>query len=82
MAAPKMIGTVLPTQSSLKSTELYASKVATMQERIGKRIGGKRRVVGGEVRWYKTETEFAVVSRDGQAKWFEIREDGYEYAKR
>lgn len=78
----RMIGTVLPTQKSLKATEVYASKVAAKQEQVGKRIGGTRRVVCGEVRWYKTATEFAVVSRDGQVKWFEIREDGYEYAKK
>jgi len=78
----KMIGTVLPTVKSLKATEVYANKVAAKQEQVGKRIGGTRRVVCGEVRWYKTATEFAVVSRDGQVKWFEIREDGYEYAKK
>jgi len=77
----KMIGTVLPSAESLRATEVYANKVAAKQEQVGKRIGGKRLVVGGEVRWYKTATEFAVVSRGGQVKWFEIR-DGYEYAKK
>lgn len=78
----KMIGTVLPTAKSIKLNNDYAKKVAAKQEQVGKRIGGTRRIVGGEVRWYKTSTEFAVVSRDGQVKWFEIREDGYEYAKK
>ena len=77
------IGTVLPTRKSLKATEQYATKIATIQEKKGQTIKGvTRRIVCGEVRWYKSEVEFAVVSKTGEVKWFEIREDGYEYAKR
>jgi len=75
------LGTILPTKSSLLAGDAHAEMLYQKRERIGATIGGERRVVGGEVRWYTSDNEFAVVSRSLVIKWFEIR-DGYEYSKR
>jgi hypothetical protein len=35
-----------------------------------------RRVVGGEVRYYDTTDQYAVVSRQGRVLWFQVTADG------
>lgn len=75
------LGTILPTASSLAAGDAHAEVLNQKRERIGETLGGFRRVVGGEVRWYISDTEFAVVGRSLAVLWFEIR-DGYEYAKK
>jgi hypothetical protein len=72
------IGTVLPTRESLARADAHAAKMARGREAIGQRTlpHCERRVVGGEVRYYDTIDQYAVVSRQGAVLWFQVREDG------
>ena len=74
----KMIGSVLPTTESLAVNEAYAKRVFRDNERIaGRELNGcSRRVVGGEVRYYDTTDQYAIVSRQGNVLWFAVTEDG------
>jgi hypothetical protein len=35
-----------------------------------------RRVVGGEVRYYDTTDQYAIVSREGKVLWFQVHRKG------
>ena len=74
------LGTVLPTQKSLECSERHAKRVARENERTAnsdQRLKGcTRKVVGGEVRYYDTTDQYAIVSRQGEVLWFAVREDG------
>jgi hypothetical protein len=72
------IGTVLPTAASLAVTERFAARQVAMKEKVARRELGDctRRVVGGEVRYYDTADQYAVVSRQGTVLWFAVRADG------
>lgn len=74
----KMIGTILPTKKSLAASDQYAKRVAAEKKAIGERDLSHcdRRVVGGEVRYYDTTDQYAIVSRQGKVIWFAVREDG------
>jgi hypothetical protein len=74
----KTIGTVLPTKASLAVNDAYARRVARDKERIAeKKLNGcTRRVVGGEVRYYDTADQYAIVSRQGAVLWFAVTDDG------
>ncbi len=79
----KTIGTILPTRDSVLANERYASAVAAKKNAIGMTIANaRRRVFGGEVRWYTSDSTFAVVNSAGKVRWFEVRENGDVYAKR
>ena len=73
-----MIGTVLPTMKSLAVNDLYASRINAKCEAVAKRelVGTTRKVVGGEVRYYDTTDQYAIVSRQGNVIWFAVRADG------
>lgn len=76
---PRMIGTILPTAESLSATARWAAKRDAQNEQTAKRLfaGMTARRVGGETRYYKTATVYAIISaRDGQPRWFEQRADG------
>lgn len=76
---PGMIGTILPTQASLDATARWSAKRDADNEQTAKRLfaGLTRRRVGGETRYYKTATVYAIISnRDGRPRWFEQRADG------
>lgn len=60
----KTIGTVLPTKASLACIADKELKGCT------------RRVVGGEVRYYDTTDQYAIVSRQGKVLWFAVTPDG------
>lgn len=75
-----MLGTILPTKKSLRLDEEYAKRVATEKDRIGNSSAElrncTRKVVGGEVRYYDTTDQYAIVSRQGKVIWFAVRPDG------
>jgi hypothetical protein len=75
---PKMIGTVLPTAADIALTNRWASRQQAEQGAIARRElqGTDRRVVGGEVRYYDTIDQYAIVSRAGKVLWFAVRPDG------
>jgi hypothetical protein len=72
------LGTILPTAKTLALDDKHAEAMRRRTDAIGKRELGhcERRVVGGEVRYYDTTDQYAVVSRQGTILWFAVREDG------
>ena len=74
----KTIGTVLPTKASLAADDAHAKRVARDKERTADKElkGCTRRVVGGEVRYYDTTDQYAIVSRQGKVLWFQVTPDG------
>lgn len=74
----KKIGTVLPTASSIAANNAYAARVAREKEQVANKelVGCERRVVGGEVRYYDTTDQYAIVNRQGKVLWFAVTPDG------
>ena len=74
----KTIGTVLPTKASLTINDAYAKRVARDKERVASSElkHCTRKVVGGEVRYYDTTDQYAIVSRQGKVLWFAVTPDG------
>lgn len=74
----KQIGTVLPNPSQMAVADKLADKQAKQRQEIGDRElkGCKRTVVGGEVRYYDTADQYAIVSRQGKILWFVVTKDG------
>ena len=75
---PTRIGTVLPTKKSLAADDAYAKRVARDKERVAnlELKHCTRKVVGGEVRYYDTTDQYAIVSRQGNVLWFAVTPDG------
>ena len=72
------LGTILPTRKSIKTNERWARDNAIARDAIGNAElkDCERRTVGGEVRYYRNATQFAVVGLyDHRVKWFEHRGD-------
>lgn len=79
MNTPRAIGTVLPTAKSLAAADRHSDALRQKAiKRADSTLGDMtKRTVGGETRYYKTATVYAVVSpRSGALKWFESRADG------
>ena len=74
----KTIGTVLPTAASLKASDAHAKQVAkTIEQIASKKLKGcERRIVGGEVRYYDTTDQYAIVNSQGKVLWFQVTADG------
>ncbi len=74
----KMIGTVLPTADTIRLNNEYAKRDAAKRESVASKelAGCDRRVIGGEVRYYDTADQYAIVSRQGRVLWFAVTEDG------
>ena len=72
------LGTILPTRKSIAATESYAKRKAAELKRVANRelANLDRRVVGGEVRYYDTTDQYAIVSRQGHVMWFAVKADG------
>jgi len=74
------LGTILPTAESLAMTEKFAIRDKAMREKVASQSHElrhcTRRVVGGEVRYYDTTDQYAIVSRQGKVLWFAVRTEG------
>ena len=72
------LGTILPTRTSLALNDEYARAMSERNDAIGRKelAHCERRVVGGEVRYYDTTDQYAVVSRQGAILWFQVTPDG------
>ena len=72
------LGTILPTAESLANSEAFYRRDIKARESIAKveLRGCERRVVGGEVRYYDTTDQYAIVSRQGKILWFAVTADG------
>lgn len=74
----KLPGTILPSAESLRIAEEMHKKDENMRESVAKRClqGLDRRVIGGEVRYYDTTDQYAIVSRQGRVLWFAVTPEG------
>jgi hypothetical protein len=72
------LGTILPTRESLRLADQMAKREALAKEKIAavELRGCERRVVGGEVRYYDTADQYAIVSSAGKVLWFAVTADG------
>lgn len=72
------LGTILPNRQQLAAADKFADRQAKARQSIGdnKLKGCDRRVVGGEVRYYDTADQYAIVSRQGRILWFGASADG------
>jgi hypothetical protein len=76
------IGIVWPTKVQLARADRHADKMkaAALADAEKELVGLEKRTVGGEVRYYKTETIYTpALKRGGVRRWFETRPDG-DYA--
>jgi len=76
------LGTVWPTKVQLAAADAHSDKIkaAALADAEKELSGMDKRTVGGEVRYYKTETIYTpAVKRGGVRRWFESRKDG-DYA--
>jgi hypothetical protein len=80
MTMKDWLGTVLPTPATIRAANLTARKREAMQERVAatdpRLWNCERRVVGGEVRYYDTTDQYAIVSREGKVLWFQVTPKG------
>jgi hypothetical protein len=76
--ALKQPGTILPTAASLRIANVMHKREERWRDAIGNRElrHCDRRVVGGEVRYYDTTDQYAIVSRQGKVLWFAVTPDG------
>lgn len=74
----KTLGTILPSIESLSAADSHADRIAKQREQFGDRElqGCEKRIVGGEVRWYDTADQYAIVARSGNILWFQVTTDG------
>lgn len=71
------LGTILPTAENLARSDAHADLIARQQSVIGNGISNcTMRKVNGELRYYRTATRYAVVSRNLNVLWFDVRADG------
>ena len=73
------IGTILPTKFDLERADKHADniKAKAICEAKKELPDLEMRIVGGEVRFYKTPTIYTpAVKRCGVRRWFEVRNDG------
>lgn len=74
------LGTILPTAKSIAANERFAIAQTAKRQSIASASqelkGCVRKVVGGEVRYYDTTDQYAIVSRQGKVIWFAVRPDG------
>lgn len=76
----KPLGTILPDAKSLAATAAYYKSNQEMKDRVAasarELTGCTRKIVGGEVRYYDTTDQYAIISRQGKILWFQVRADG------
>ena len=72
------LGTVLPDLKKMAANDAHCDAMAARADKVARRTlpNCERRVVGGEVRYYDTTDQYAIVNRQGQIIWFAVREDG------
>ena len=75
-----MIGTVLPNANTFKINDAFKKREDKEKARVASLTpelnNCDRRVVGGEVRYYDTADQYAIVSRQGKVLWFAVSLDG------
>jgi hypothetical protein len=78
---PAKLGTIFPTMAEIETMDKRSDKINAARLSEGeKELAGKglaRRIVGGEIRYYKTPTIYTLaIKRGGKYRWFETRADG------
>lgn len=71
-------GTIMPTRESLRYANRHSIKINCKREEIGQSQLSDcvARFEQGEMRYYRTRTIYAIVTRALAVKWFEVRADG------
>ena len=61
------LGTIIASESTLRKADAFADSQANKRDNAAQKLvaGLLRKTVGGEVRYYKADTLFAIVSRAG-----------------
>ena len=74
----KQPGTILPTAQSVRlANQLHKREEAWKESIANQELRHcDRRVVGGEVRYYDTTDQYAIVSRQGKVLWFAVTPEG------
>lgn len=74
----KTLGTILPDVKKMKKNDLHMDAMFAKRDAAARKqlAHCDRRVVGGEVRYYDTTDQYAIVSRQGAVIWFAVRADG------
>ena len=78
------LGTIWPTKAEMEKADAFAdSKRAEALRAAELELAGlKMKIIGGEVRYYKTPTLYTpAIKKGGVRRWFEVRKDG-DYAIR
>ena len=72
------LGTILPNPKTMAANDRFQDRMAAKRERFGDRelAGCHKRTIGGEVRYYDTADQYAIVARSGKILWFAVTEDG------
>ncbi len=72
------LGTIWPTKRELQIDAERCDRAARQRDAIIRRTLSHctRKVVGGEVRYYDTTDQYAIMTRRGEIIWFAVREDG------
>ena len=72
------LGTILPNARQLAEADKFADRQSRSRPSIGDKElkGCDRRSVGGEVRYYDTTDQYAILSRQGKILWFGVTADG------
>ena len=80
MKTAEILGTILPTRQTFVEAEKFHQARLAMQARVAANSpelrGCEVRIVGGEIRYYDTTDQYAIIARDGKVLWFAVREDG------
>lgn len=74
----KHLGTILPDPKTMAIADAVADANRRRDDaKIRKALPHcTRKVVGGEVRYYDTTDQYAIMSRQGTIIWFAVRADG------
>ena len=76
----KELGTILPDANTFRLADKCAKQDAAKREAVAAASselrGTDRRIVGGEVRYYDTTDQYAIVSRQGRVIWFAVTPQG------
>lgn len=74
----KQPGTILPNAKKMAENDAHQDAMRARSDRIAQKdlAHCERRVVGGEVRYYDTTDQYAIVSRQGAILWFAVTPNG------
>ena len=76
------IGTIFATQKQVTIADKHFDRLNNLELELAESelLGMTKRIVGGEIRYYKTDTIYTpAIRRNGKRRWFETR-NGKDFA--